>query len=212
VATHEFDDDDARAAIDSDPSPVGPLDVHAFNVVYRETAPLVLRMLRRLVPAEAVEDAAQDVFLTVARRLGDFEGRSRASTWVVGIVIRTAADHRRSRRRADRRHAAYGAEPVDEVRSPEQHAVQGERVRLLHRVLDAMKDEHREVFVLMELEQIEARDVGEHLGLNRNTVYSRLRAARAAATAWRGTDRLRPLRRQRRRSAPWRQRPKPAQR
>lgn len=179
MATHEHDDEDARSAPEPGRPPAAALDVDAFNLIYRETAPLVLRMLRRLVPADAVEDAAQDVFLTVARRLDDFEGRSRASTWVVGIVIRTAADHRRSRRRADRRHTAFGAEPQDEVRSPEQHAVQGERVRLLHRVLDAMKDEHREVFVLMELEQIEAREVGEHLGLNRNTVYSRLRAARA---------------------------------
>ena len=42
-----------------------------------------------------------------------------------------------------------------------------------------MKDELREVFVLAELEQLPGPEIAQLLGLNSNTMHSRLRAARA---------------------------------
>jgi RNA polymerase sigma-70 factor (ECF subfamily) len=42
-----------------------------------------------------------------------------------------------------------------------------------------MPDERREVFVLAELEQLSVVDIASAVGANVNTVYSRLRAARA---------------------------------
>jgi len=55
-----------------------------------------------------------------------------------------------------------------------------EEVRLLHRILDRLDDDKRAVFVLAELEQMTAPEIAEALSVNLNTVYSRLRAARAA--------------------------------
>jgi RNA polymerase sigma-70 factor, ECF subfamily len=150
-----------------------------FDHVYRETAPLVLRAMRRLVPRDLVEDAVQDVYVTVARRLSEFEGRSKTSTWIYAIVLKVASDHRRARRRQDRRVNALAAEPPPSTRSPEQHADRTTRVRLLHRVLEEMQEELREVFVLADLEELPGAEIASVLGLNPNTMYSRLRAARA---------------------------------
>jgi RNA polymerase sigma-70 factor, ECF subfamily len=169
---HDDDEAPARAA-----SP-GRIDAIRFERIYRETAPIVLRALRRLVPPSCVDDAAQDVFLTVARRLDDFEERAKASTWVYGIVLRVAADHRRAERRGERRKTALSAEPPHSQRTPEQRAELASNVRMLHRVLDAMTDELREVFVLAELEQLPGPEISTLLGLNANTMHSRLRAAR----------------------------------
>ncbi len=150
-----------------------------FERIYQETAPIVVRSLRRLVPPSCVEDAAQDVFLTVARRLDDFQGRSKASTWVYGIVLRVASDHRRALRRGERRTTALAAEPPPSSRNPERQAEQASSLRMLHRVLGAMRDELREVFVLAELEQVPGPEIAQLLGLNANTMHSRLRAARS---------------------------------
>jgi RNA polymerase sigma-70 factor, ECF subfamily len=150
-----------------------------FDQVYRETAPLVLRAMRRLVPRDLVDDAVQDVYLTVARRLSEFEGRSKTSTWIYAIVLKVASDHRRARRRQDRRVNALAAEPPPSTRSPEQHAERTTRVRLLHRVLEEMQEELREVLVLADLEELPGAEIASVLGLNPNTMYSRLRAARA---------------------------------
>jgi RNA polymerase sigma-70 factor (ECF subfamily) len=46
-------------------------------------------------------------------------------------------------------------------------------------VLDAMRKERREVFILAELEEMSVADIAAAVGANSNTVYSRLRAARA---------------------------------
>src|SRR6186713_2887600 len=76
-----------------EPRPSSP---PAFAEVYESCAKLVWRNLRRLgVPEAALEDAAQDVFLVVHRRLSEFEGRSTLRTWIFGIVLRVAARHRR---------------------------------------------------------------------------------------------------------------------
>lgn len=155
-----------------------PLDVVAFDRLYRETAPLVLRALRRLVPPAQVDDAAQDVFLTIARRLPEFQHRSKPSTWVYGIVLRVAADHRRRLLRTARRTQALAAEPPGSERSPESNAERSSRVRLLHRVLGSMRDDMRELLVLADLEQLPGPEIAELLGLNPNTMHARLRAAR----------------------------------
>lgn len=175
MATNPKRDDDAPAAA----ALPDRIDTARFERIYRETAPIVLRALRRLVPESSVNDAAQDVFLIVARRIDDFEDRSKASTWVYGIVLRVASDYRRTRRRGERREAALAAEPPPSSKNPEQRAVLASNVRLLHRVLDAMKDELREVFVLAELEQLPGPEISALLGLNGNTMHSRLRAARS---------------------------------
>jgi RNA polymerase sigma-70 factor (ECF subfamily) len=62
----------------------------------------VLGLVRRLgVQEREVEDVAQEVFVIVHRQLPAFEGRSTLKTWLCGIALRTAANHRR---KAYRRH------------------------------------------------------------------------------------------------------------
>ena len=50
-------------------------------------------------------------------------------------------------------------------------------------VLEELDDEKRAVFILAELEQLPAAEMAQALGLPINTVYSRLRLARAAFEA-----------------------------
>lgn len=151
-----------------------------FDEVYEGHFDAVWRSLARLgVPAAHLDDAAQEVFLTVHRRLGDFEGRSSLKTWLTGITLKVASTWRRSAQRRgeavplDAAVAAAGGAP-DEV------TARREALAQLQRILAALPDEQREVFVLMELEQQSAPEVAEALGLNVNTTYSRLRLARSA--------------------------------
>ncbi len=58
------------------------------------------RNLRRLSVTDAqIDDATQDVFLVVHRKLADFAGRSSLKTWIFGVLFRVAADYQRSLRR-----------------------------------------------------------------------------------------------------------------
>ncbi|APR75318.1 RNA polymerase sigma factor RpoE [Minicystis rosea] len=157
----------------------------SFEAVYDECFDLVFRNIRRLgVPDAAVDDAVQEVFLVVHRRLGEFEGRASLRTWVFSIVARVAKDHRRSLRRKSPHtrapDASVDADTVPDERGGDPHTSteRSEGVRLLHRVLDALDDDKREVLVMAELEQLTAPEIAEVLGENVNTIYARLRAAR----------------------------------
>lgn len=151
----------------------------SFEDVYHAHFRFVWRSAKRLgVREAALDDVVQEVFVVVHRRLAEFEGRSTITTWLFGITLRVVRDHRRSARRRD------GATEVDpdslraEGRDPAERAEKAQAVRQLHLLLDELNDERREIFVMAELEQMIMPDIAETLGVNVNTAYARLRAAR----------------------------------
>ena len=158
----------------------------AFAEVYESCAKLVWRNLRRLgVPEPALEDAAQDVFLVVHRRLPEFEGRSSLRTWIFGIVLRVAARHRRKARGVAVREAPIPNELGQALSAPAhegpfERTLHRQATELLHRVLERLDDERRALLVMVDLEQTSVAEAAEALEINLNTAYSRLRAARRA--------------------------------
>jgi RNA polymerase sigma-70 factor (ECF subfamily) len=159
---------------------------HTFEDVYREELGFVWRSARRLgVREAALDDVVQEVFVIVHRRLAQFEGRSSLRTWLFGITLRVAKDHRRS---AARRAAAQSPDVDVELipgttGGPSESAERAEAVRLLHALLDELDDDRRAIFVMSELEQLPMPEIAATLGLNLNTAHARLRAARQAFEA-----------------------------
>lgn len=151
-----------------------------LEALYRDCFDLVWRGLLRLgVSPEHLDDAVQDVFLTAHRRLPGFEGRSTPRSWVYGIAVNVAREHRR-RRRAQSRVEPLAHEPrADRRDEPDHVASRNEAAALLDRLLDALDDDRRSVLVMVEYEQMTVPEVAAALGVNVNTVYTRLRAARA---------------------------------
>jgi RNA polymerase sigma-70 factor (ECF subfamily) len=163
---------------------VGPEPIQACALtlaeVYETHFDFVWRSARRLGTASLhVDDVVQEVFLVVHRRLAEFEGRSSLKTWLFGITRRIVRDHRRSARRKPAE--PFGAiEPADLGPSADVRISRDQEARLLHAMLDELDEDKREVFVLAELEQMSGPEIAEALDVNLNTVYARLRAARAA--------------------------------
>lgn len=149
--------------------------------VYREHFSFVWRSAKRLGVREAsLDDVVQEIFVIVHRRLGDFEGRSSIRTWLFGITIRVVRDHRRACARRDARDD--GAIDPDTLQAtapgPADAMARAEAVRVLYQILDEMDDDRRDIFVMAELEQLPMPDIAAMLGMNVNTAYARLRAAR----------------------------------
>jgi RNA polymerase sigma-70 factor (ECF subfamily) len=94
--------------------------------------------------------------------------------------VHVAADMRRGRRSRGGDNLPLPVNLVDPASGPDARAAAEQALRHLQRLLDALSDDQREVFVLTELEQLTAPEISEALGLNLNTVYSRLRLARRA--------------------------------
>jgi RNA polymerase sigma-70 factor (ECF subfamily) len=148
-----------------------PDPVLDFDALYTDHIAFVWRNLRRL-GVLALDDACQDVFLVVHRRMADLPATN-VRSWLFGILRRVAADHRRTLRRR-------GAVPIDAVAEPPAPANPPDARLIVHRILDQLDDDKREVLVLAELEQMTAVEIAAAIDVPVNTVYSRLRAARQA--------------------------------
>jgi len=155
--------------------------------VYEVHFRYVWRCLRSLgVRDSQLEDALQDVFIVVQRRLPAFDGRAELGTWLYAIALRIARKNRdRARREPASLEAAREHDP-ELPAAPEMSgdgALEAERLLLARRALSSLDDDKREIFVLARVEQMSAPEIASVLGIPLNTVYSRLRAARLAFEA-----------------------------
>jgi RNA polymerase sigma-70 factor (ECF subfamily) len=153
-----------------------------FRTVYLDHADFVWRSLRRLGVREAdVPDAVQEVFLVVHRRLAEFEGRARLTTWLFRICLRVASDRQRL---AHARREVLGDDSIEQIMDPAEDAPsqveRREGVALLDAALARMDLDQRAVFTLFELESLTGEEIAEALQIPLGTVYSRLRLGREA--------------------------------
>lgn len=169
----------AFARVGAEPSPVEPAvaAVPTIAGVFEAHGDYVYRCLRGLgVRDDFLDDAQQDVFLVVQDKLGAFDGRAKLRTWLYAIVLRIA---RRFRERAAIEAQRYSATEPESGARLELEVEHGEKLELARRALGALDDAKREVFVLAVIEQMSAKEIADVLSVPMNTVYSRLRAARA---------------------------------
>ena len=150
-----------------------------LGAIVREHSRNVWRALRRLgVPVDLVDDATQEVFIIVSRKLYFIDAGAERS-FLYGTALRVAANLRRSRQ----------ARPFDQLRETDislwqtepdaEQLVHRKHLRiLLDQILDKMPDDLREVFVLFELEKLTRNELADLLGLPAGTIASRLRRAR----------------------------------
>jgi RNA polymerase sigma-70 factor (ECF subfamily) len=158
--------------------------VPAFDDVYQAHVAFVWRVLRTFgVPEAQIEDAVQDVFVVVHRRLGEWQGKAAITTWLFAIARRVASAHRRR--------AGKPTEPLDDALIDD-HPGGGDPFAEMSRaqaaatvlgILEQLDEDKRIVFALVELEQLSVPEVARMLELNLNTAYSRLRLARHAFEA-----------------------------
>lgn len=160
-------------------SPAPGLPGGDFEQVYDAYFDFVWKNVRRLgVPDAQVDDAVQDVFLAVHRRLPEFRGEASLKTWLFHFVLKVTATYRRSAGARDRKHEAVSHEGSAPVATPDSAVEEKQAVKLLHRLLGELSEERRELFVLVEIEAVSVAEAAQVLGLNVNTAHSRLRDAR----------------------------------
>jgi len=154
------------------------LDVRSVHHEYAEFVWLTLQRLG--VRDSDVEDALQEVFVVVHKRLHTFDASARMSTWLFGICLRVAASYRR---RAHRRRETVSDLPGDAAcaePSPEETAATVEARERLTAILDDMALDKRAIFVMFELDELSCEAIAECLSIPVGTVHSRLHAARKA--------------------------------
>jgi RNA polymerase sigma-70 factor, ECF subfamily len=124
----------------------------------------------------AAEDLVQETFLRLLKYPHSFRPGGSFRAWLFGVARRAAADHFR---RASRwkRAASDLQEPVDEAPLPPQKIEADERLARLHRALERISTEDREVLLLARYEDLSAAELAEALGCSNGAARVRVHRA-----------------------------------
>lgn len=136
--------------------------------------------------SEDAEEVLQDVFVTVFRKIRNFEGKSSFSSWLYRVTV-NAAFMKLRKRRQDQSVALEDIlaqkQPIASLNSPE-HAnvdnitIQHEMLEALEEAIQRLPDEYRPVFILRDVDGLTSREVGKILDLTVPAVKSRLHRSR----------------------------------
>jgi RNA polymerase sigma-70 factor (ECF subfamily) len=162
-------------------------DQAAFREIFNQYHSWVQGTVYHLVPRPAdMDDVVQNVFLEVFRSIHRFEGRSRFSTWLTRLAINVALGHRRKWRFWQKtedvvtQESRTGSGAVEALRPPSpDDALVDKRNRIRVRLLvQKLSDKKRTVFVLSEIQGLQAPEISDMLGIPSATVRTRLFHAR----------------------------------
>lgn len=153
-------------------------DLSAFEDLFDSEFSYVCRALRRLGVQEGdLEDLAQDVFLAVYAKFATRDPHRPARPWLFGFAFRFASNYRRSARH--RLESKLESEGASALPTPEDHASRRQSQNLLLSALEALPLERRSVLIMHDIDGFTAPDIASALSIPTNTVYSRVRVARA---------------------------------
>lgn len=123
-----------------------------------------------------VDDAVQEVFLVVHRKLAHYEERGSVRAWLFTIARQVASHHHRGEARRERRESVSPPPALGD--DPHEAAVRRQAARLVREFLDGLDEDRSIVFFLADIEGLAVPEIAASLGVNLNTVYGRLRTAR----------------------------------
>jgi RNA polymerase sigma factor (sigma-70 family) len=148
-----------------------------YQRYYHRLFGFIFKLTRR---PEVVEEALNDTLLAVWKGAGSFDGRSRVSTWILGIAHRQALKALSRTKRAERDNDVdadafhHGEEPE----GPESLLARRELASVLGRALAQLPPEQRAVVELTYYQGCSYPEIAAIVGCPVNTVKTRMFHAR----------------------------------
>jgi RNA polymerase sigma-70 factor, ECF subfamily len=169
-------------------------DTRAFEqLVLRYQCSLYTIALRISGNEADAAEIVQDAFLSAWRKLADFRGEAKFSTWLTSIAVNQARTRWQQNRK--KQGAETSVDSLVELETGVMHQLVSEQPsaldrleqsqlrELLERCIKALDQGFREVLVLRDMRDLPYEEVGQVLGLREGTVKSRLFRAREAVRA-----------------------------
>jgi RNA polymerase sigma-70 factor, ECF subfamily len=159
----------------------------SFEILVHRHRPLVERVVAAVLKEpKNREEAVQDVFMSVYRKIDLFRGDSTFTTWIYRVA-RNAALLRRRREKTrqivplcekDLEQATNGGHLCTRPRSTDADLMRGEARSMIEVAVGRLDEKYRKVFHLREIEGYSTQKTAELLDLGVPAVKSRLRRAR----------------------------------
>jgi RNA polymerase sigma-70 factor (ECF subfamily) len=151
--------------------------------LYRRHADFVKRWVQRLGgPLVDVEDAVHEVFLVAHRRLPEWRGDAKVTTWLYRITERVVRKQGRKQRIRGWLRGLTGdfvEHTGDELPGPYEAIERKQALGLMHRALDGIDGKYRTVVLMYELQGLSGEQIADLTGTKLATVWVWLHRGRA---------------------------------
>jgi len=154
-------------------------EIALFELLMRRYNQRLYRLARAVVrDATEAEDVVQETFVRAFEHLDQFAGRARFATWLTRIAVHEASA--RLRRRG-RYMDIEDSMPTlaSGTAGPEQRTADRELGHAIEAAVDALPEVFGAVFMLRDVEGLSTAETAACLGINAETVKTRLHRARA---------------------------------
>lgn len=169
-------------------------DERAFSEMVRLYQHKVFNLVYRMLGSrEEAEDVAQEVFVTVFKHIDTFRGDAKFSTWLYRITTNQTRNRlkylgRRARNSTSELDETAERELVDAQPSAMRPQIAGpdavleglQLEKVVQEGIALLEQEHREVLVLRDVENLSYEEIASITGVAEGTVKSRLHRARLA--------------------------------
>lgn len=148
-----------------------------FNELYSQNRMALLQyFLRRMQDREQAADCLAQTFLTAWRRITDVPGGHDGRLWLFGVARRVHADVRRG----NARYANLAQRVAQAIPSTFPPSLEDDRgATAITELLVTLSAEDREILLLNAWEGLSSTEIASVLGMNANTVRTRLFRARS---------------------------------
>lgn len=162
-------------------------DGDAYMELVRRYKQLMVNYVYRLVwDYDCATDLAQEVFVRLFRNIDRYDNRLKFSTWIYKIATNLAFDELRRRKRRQTQpfsreieslpddHATRHDPRATHRPDPEEALLRSEAAQAILAALQELPAEHRQLFVLKEMEQLPLEEISHITGVKVGTLKSRL--------------------------------------
>jgi len=161
-------------------------DMRAFRTIYERASGYVYALAYRVTNRKHdAEEVTQDVFLKLYHSLGSFKFEASFKTWLYRVAVNTALNYAKRKNRITSRETDPEIERGTFTMPEAARNIEtGEAEEKLKGLLERLSPEQRACIVLREIEGFDYQTIAQNLGININTVRSRLKRAREALMAF----------------------------
>lgn len=159
-------------------------DTIAYHQLYDAHVKRVYALCFRLTGDRALaEDATQEVFIQLWRKIGNFTGQSRFSTWLHSVAANTTVSYMRKQRGWFQRMFNIEESDAQHFAAPEDtHSID------LETLIVRLPERARMVFVLHAIEGYRHDDIAAMSGMAVGSSKAQFHRARQLLKAWMGYD------------------------
>ena len=153
-------------------------DQESQKKVYQRISAQIVRIVRRIVGQDHVDDVVQDFFVALFSKISQFRFESCFETWVHRMAVNQSLQHLRKSTREQERIRQYAGEGASQTMLTDENSSR-EDAEALAIALNHLSGDQRALLHMKEVEGFGYQKIADVLGVPEGTVGSRLNKARS---------------------------------